>query len=154
MYEPMPEMAKKAGSLLAWLRERENEMAELLAEFVALPTENPPGKNYGACVDWLEKRLSAFGLDCERMEAPRQRTDDSEALVSLMAGYGRGERTLYFHGHYDVVPAQSQEQFQPLRRDHFLFGRGSCDMKGGIVAMLYAILRSESVAASLAEESS
>jgi succinyl-diaminopimelate desuccinylase len=47
---------------------------------------------------------------------------------------------LYFHGHYDVVPAQSPEQFRPLRKEHFLFGRGSCDMKGGIVAMLYAIL--------------
>jgi len=39
-----------------------------------------------------------------------------------------------------VVPAQSAEQFQPFRKNHFLFGRGACDMKGGIVAMLYAIL--------------
>jgi succinyl-diaminopimelate desuccinylase len=46
---------------------------------------------------------------------------------------------LYFHGHYDVVPAQSPQQFLPIRREHFVFGRGSCDMKGGIVAMLYAI---------------
>src|SRR5262249_40459336 len=46
---------------------------------------------------------------------------------------------IYFHGHYDVVPAQSAEQFQPLRKGNFVFGRGSCDMKGGIVAMLYAI---------------
>jgi acetylornithine deacetylase/succinyl-diaminopimelate desuccinylase-like protein len=38
-----------------------------------------------------------------------------------------------------VVPAQSPDQFQPKRKDHFLFGRGSCDMKGGIVAMIYAI---------------
>jgi acetylornithine deacetylase/succinyl-diaminopimelate desuccinylase family protein len=53
--------------------------------------------------------------------------------------YGSGKATLYFHGHYDVVPAQSSTQFQPERKDHFLFGRGSCDMKGGIVAMLFAI---------------
>jgi acetylornithine deacetylase/succinyl-diaminopimelate desuccinylase-like protein len=39
-----------------------------------------------------------------------------------------------------VVPAQSPEQFIPVRKEHFLFGRGTCDMKGGIVAMLYAIL--------------
>jgi len=26
-----------------------------------------------------------------------------------------------------------------VRKDHFLFGRGSCDMKGGIVSMLYAM---------------
>jgi len=127
-------------SLLAWLRSHENEMAELLAELVSIPTENPPGRNYGACANLLEKRLRGFGLDCERMEAPRQKEDHGGPLVSLLAGYGRGERTIYFHGHYDVVPAQSAEQFRPVRREHFLFGRGSCDMKGGIVAMLFAIL--------------
>jgi len=136
----MPDMASKADSLLSWLREHENEMAKLLAELVSIPTENPPGKNYGACADLLEKELRRHGLDCERVAAPNQRKDGGEALVSLLAGDGHGERTLYFHGHYDVVSAQSEEQFHPVRKEHFLFGRGSCDMKGGIVAMLYAIL--------------
>src|SRR6267154_1140685 len=140
MKEPMPDMASKADSLLGWLREHENEMAKLLAELVSIPTENPPGKNYGACVDLLEKELRRRGLDCERVVAPNHRKDGGEALVILLAGYGRGERTLYFHRHYDVVPAQSEEQFRPVLKEHFLFGRGSGDMKGGIVAMLYAIL--------------
>src|SRR5260370_11242709 len=74
------------------------------------------------------------------MEASELKGGTGESPVSLVASYGRGERVFYFHGHYDVVPAQSGEQFQPLRRGHFLFGRGSCDMKGGIVAMLYAIV--------------
>src|SRR6202795_2873481 len=74
------------------------------------------------------------------MEAGERKAGTGESPVCLIANYGRGERILYFHGHYDVVPAQSPEQFQPTRKDHFLFGRGSCDMKGGIVAMLYAIL--------------
>jgi succinyl-diaminopimelate desuccinylase len=126
--------------LLEWLRQREEEMAALLAELVAIPTENPPGNNYRACADLLENRLRGAGLDCERVVAPNGKKDGGERLVSLLAGYGRGERTLYFHGHYDVVPAQSPEQFQPVRKEHYLFGRGSCDMKGGIVAMLYAIL--------------
>jgi acetylornithine deacetylase/succinyl-diaminopimelate desuccinylase family protein len=65
--------------------------------------------------------------------------DCPEKPISLLAGYGQGERVLYFHGHYDVVPAQSPEQFQPVRKEHFLYGRGACDMKGGIVAMIYAI---------------
>ncbi len=136
----MPDMVSKADSLLSWLREHENEMAKLLAELVSIPTENPPGKNYGACADLLEKELIRHGLDCERVAAPNHRKDGGEALVSLLAGYGHGERTLYFHGHYDVVPAQSEEQFRPVLKEHFLFGRGSGDMKGGIVAMLYAIL--------------
>jgi len=66
MKEPMPDMASKADSLLSWLREHENEMAKLLAELVSIPTENPPGKNYGACADLLEKELRRHGLDCER----------------------------------------------------------------------------------------
>jgi acetylornithine deacetylase/succinyl-diaminopimelate desuccinylase family protein len=123
-----------------WLQKREDEMAKLLAELVSIPTENPPGKNYGTCVDLLEKELRRHGLDCERVAASNQRKDGGDALVSLLAGYGGGERTLYFHGHYDVVPAQSKEQFHPVLKEHFLFGRGTCDMKGGIVAMLYAIL--------------
>jgi acetylornithine deacetylase/succinyl-diaminopimelate desuccinylase family protein len=130
----------RAKDLLAWLRQREDEMAALLGELVAIPTENPPGKNYSACADLLENRLRECGLECERLESRDSKESTGDSPVCLVANYGRGERVLYFHGHYDVVPAQSREQFQPSRKDHFLFGRGSCDMKGGIVAMLYAIL--------------
>src|SRR5713226_136398 len=128
--------------LLSWLEPREDEMAALLAELVSVPTENPPGRNYRICADLLEKKLRQAGLMCERHELPVSpaRADASnETAVSLMASFGNGTRTLYFHGHNDVVPAQSPEQFQPVRKEHFLFGRGSCDMKGGIVAMLFAV---------------
>src|SRR6266480_3301885 len=132
--------ATRIGALLSWLQQREDEMAALLTELVAIPTENPPGKNYRACADLLENRLRRVGLECERLEAGDSKEATSDSPVCLLANYGRGERVFYFHGHYDVVPAQPREQFQPFRKDHFLFGRGSCDMKGGIVAMLYAIL--------------
>jgi len=140
MTKPVGEKAARTDALLEWLHEREDEMAALLAELVAIPTENPPGRNYRACVDLLENRLRQVGLDCERLEAGKGMEGTGDNPACLFASHGRGERVLYFHGHYDVVPAQSQEQFQPLRKEHFLFGRGSCDMKGGIVAMLYAIL--------------
>jgi len=130
----------RASLLMEWLRQREEEMAALLSELVAIPTENPPGKNYRACTDFLEKTLQRVGLECERLEADQPREGSGEKPICLIASHGRGESVLYFHGHYDVVPAQSREQFKPSRKDHFLFGRGSCDMKGGIAAMLYAIL--------------
>ena len=132
--------ATRIGALQSWLGQREDEMTALLAELVAIPTENPPGKTYRACADLLENRLRRVGLECERLEAGDSKEATSDSPVCLLANYGRGERVFYFHGHYDVVPAQSREQFQPFRKDHFLFGRGSCDMKGGIVAILYAIL--------------
>ncbi|HEX4541879.1 MAG TPA: ArgE/DapE family deacylase [Candidatus Acidoferrum sp.] len=128
------------GKLLKWLMQREDEMAGLLAEFVAVPTENPPGNNYCACAELLEQRLKGFDLQCDRVKVGIAKREDEDSTACLSASYGTGERTLYFHGHYDVVPAQSQEQFAALRKGHFLFGRGTCDMKGGIVAMLYAIL--------------
>jgi len=130
----------RIGALLSWLQQREDEMAALLAELVAIPTENPPGENYRACADLLENRLRQVGLECEGLEAGEPKEGTGDSPVCLIITYGRGDRVLYFHGHYDVVPAQSREQFQPSRKGHFLFGRGSCDMKGGIVAMLYAIL--------------
>jgi len=130
----------RIGALLSWLQQREDEMAALLAELVAIPTENPPGENYRACADLLENQLRQVGLECEGLEAGEPKEGTGDSPVCLITTYGRGDRVLYFHGHYDVVPAQSREQFQPSRKGHFLFGRGSCDMKGGIVAMLYAIL--------------
>jgi len=143
------EREARTGPILDWLRQREEDMAALLAELVANPTENPPGRNYRACADALEKRLREFGIECERVDTADLTKDGAESFVCLLAGYGRGERTLYFHGHYDVVPAQTPEQFRPLRKEHFVFGRGSCDMKGGIVAMLYAILALKETAAKL-----
>jgi succinyl-diaminopimelate desuccinylase len=145
-----------AERLVAWLEPREEEMAAALAELVSVATENPPGKSYGACAKVLERHLDEAGLSFARHEFPAStakvssrnaiqengvpgRDGTDESVVSLTATFGGGTRTFYFHGHYDVVPAQSREQFQPVRREHFVFGRGSCDMKGGIVAMMYAV---------------
>lgn len=123
-----------------WLQRREDEMAALLAELVAVPTENPPGRNYREFVELIESRAAKLGLAFDRFASNPLANPGDEAPFCLCASYGRGERTFYFHGHYDVVPAQSPEQFQPQRKEHFLFGRGACDMKGGIVAMFYAVL--------------
>jgi len=84
--------ATRIGALLSWLGQREDEMAALLAELVAIATENPPGKNYRACADFLEKRLRQCGLECERLEAGDSKEAASDSPVCLLANYGRGER--------------------------------------------------------------
>jgi succinyl-diaminopimelate desuccinylase len=140
MRKPLSSDSRRADQILSWLQQRNDEMAAFLAELVAIPTENPPGTNYRTCGDVLESRIRQFGLDCRRFEPAERKTKMPDDPVCLLASFGQGSRILYFHGHYDVVPAQSAEQFKPHRQEHFLFGRGSCDMKGGIVAMLYAIL--------------
>src|SRR5215469_2722178 len=100
--------SKTAERLLGWLRARENEMAALLAELVAVPTENPPGRQYREFAELLETRAGQLGLQFERIQPVSQDHGSDDAAPCLCATYGRGERTLYFHGHYDVVPAQSE----------------------------------------------
>src|SRR4029077_15356001 len=94
--------AAQTSAILAWLRQRENEMADLLAEPVALPTENTTGKNYRACTELLEIRMSEFGLDCERLAPGDSKPQPDGAPVRLQGGYGGGERAIYFHEEYDV----------------------------------------------------
>ncbi len=114
-------------------------MARAVAELVAIPSENPPGENYRLVATILENYIRRFGFAFKRLQPKTKARNLKESPACLLGEYGRGERTLYFHGHYDVVPAQSVEQFKPMRNKHFLFGRGACDMKGGIVAMLYGM---------------
>ncbi len=60
-----------------------------------------------------------------------------EAPCVVRGTLGEGPRTTYFRGHFDVVPAQSREQFQPRLENGKIIGRGTADMKGGLVSMLY-----------------
>jgi succinyl-diaminopimelate desuccinylase len=113
-------------------------MAALLSVLIAVPTENPPGNHYAQCAALLERCITHLGFQCQRI---RTGTDSNgEPCDALLATLGSGPRVFYFHGHYDVVPAQSPTQFAATRKNHAVFGRGSCDMKGGIVSMLYAML--------------
>ena len=50
---------------------------------------------------------------------------------------GTGKELVHFHGHFDVVPVQDRAQFTAERRNGRIIGRGTADMKGGIVSMLY-----------------
>ena len=144
MANALPSRGALSSAIATWIQQHTQEMADLLAALVALPTENPPGANYRECADLLERTLLAAGLPCERFDshvatatAPHGALQN--AAPCLLATHGAGDRALYFHGHYDVVPAQDSAQFAPRRQRDFLFGRGSCDMKGGLVAMLYAV---------------
>ncbi|MGH2857523.1 MAG: M20 family metallopeptidase [Solirubrobacteraceae bacterium] len=63
-------------------------------------------------------------------------------LIATLPGAGGG-RSLLFNGHIDAVSAEPLEQwtsppFEPVVRDGRLYGRGACDMKGGVAAMTFA----------------
>jgi acetylornithine deacetylase/succinyl-diaminopimelate desuccinylase-like protein len=123
----------------ACVRDLRDEMIDFTCELVAVATENPPGSGYPQCVRVIASRLRALGLPCERVayRAPKGCRDGSGAAI-VMSSLGSGARTLYFSGHYDVVPVTTPGQCTPVRRGRALFGRGTADMKGGLASMLYA----------------
>ena len=102
-------------------------MLDLTRRLIAIPSENPPGNCYEETAAVLFHELTALGFDDVRREG-----------LCVLAAAGSGSRTLYFSGHYDVVPAQRREQFQPRVESANLFGRGSSDMKSGLAAMIHA----------------
>jgi succinyl-diaminopimelate desuccinylase len=121
--------------VLAWLDARADEMAALVEALVRVPTENPPGRELGRCAALLRDVLDRLGFSPELIELPPAGTLEEPAIVRGQVG--EGEELVYFHGHFDVVPAQRPSQFQPVRRDGRIVGRGAADMKGGLVSMLY-----------------
>jgi acetylornithine deacetylase/succinyl-diaminopimelate desuccinylase-like protein len=116
-------------ALSSRLRDRvsESAMLDLTQRLMSIPSENPPGNHYEKCIEILINELSRLGFDDARREG-----------ACVLASVGNGLRTLYFSGHYDVVPAQSRDQFKPRIEGSNLFGRGSSDMKSGLAAMIYA----------------
>jgi acetylornithine deacetylase/succinyl-diaminopimelate desuccinylase family protein len=125
----------------------EREIREFTAALVAVPTENPPGRFYRDCARLIARKLEALGLPAEMIRVPSrylagergQSANTVEPRWCVLSSLGEGRRTLYFHGHYDVVPASAPRQFNPVVKNGVLAGRGSADMKCGIAALIYAM---------------
>jgi succinyl-diaminopimelate desuccinylase len=109
-------------------------LVEATRRLIEIPTENPPGRAYAECVTALAEILDDAGLPAEVVEL---RTPDGAPRAGVLSAGGGGP-TLWFHGHYDVVPAQHAGQFSADVRAGTLAGRGSADMKGGLAAMILA----------------
>jgi succinyl-diaminopimelate desuccinylase len=128
-------MIDRSAEVHAWLEGRADEMATLLEALVRIPTENPPGRELARCARVLGDVMERLGFSPELIElAP---TGTLEGPTIVRGAVGSGDALIYYHGHFDVVPAQSPSQFEPERRHGKIIGRGSADMKGGLVSMLY-----------------
>jgi len=128
-------MTDQAARVQTWLDARADEMAVLLERLVACDTENPPGRGLGACAHVLRDAMENLSLGPEIIDVPPSGTLEDPRIVR--GTVGDSPKLIYFHGHFDVVPAQDRSQFTAQRRDGTIIGRGTADMKGGIVSMLY-----------------
>lgn len=118
-------------------------MLAFTKRLISIRTENPPGSNYGECVEVIATQLKQFGLHPRIIKV--RRGAGSYPRFCVLASLGKGRKTLYFHGHYDVVPAPGKACFSPRVHRGKLYGRGASDMKGGLAAMVYAVRMLQSI---------
>jgi len=120
------------------------ERAErLLSDLVALRTVNPMGRPYDSpepverpAVDYLLDRFRPRAVEMQRLEA----SPIHESLLITLEGRKSGPYVL-LESHLDTVPADdwAEVAFVPRVRDGRLFGRGACDDKGSLAAMILAV---------------
>lgn len=127
-----------AQAIKKQIRVLSNDMLAFVQDLVRIPTENPPGLCYAECVRLIAQRLNRFGLRTKILRV-HTRAAGIRPRYCLLSSYGKGMRTVYFHGHYDVVPGSERHQFSARIKGNRLYGRGTADMKGGLAAMVYAV---------------
>jgi len=117
----------------------------LLQNLVAIPSVNPMGRDLSG-PEYFETRLSDYLDDFfKQLEVPYERFEVSPGRHNVVARFDSpGSRTtILLDAHQDTVPVDGMivPPFQPEIRDGRLYGRGACDVKGGLAAMLAAFTR-------------
>ena len=138
---------------------RGDELVELACALIRFDTEarepDDPPREEAALQEYLAGRLAALGAQIDLWEPARDDVEGSRLvpvgglgfegrpqLAARFRGAGGG-LSLLLNGHIDVVSSAPREAWtsppnEPDVRDGKLYGRGSCDMKGGIAAMTFA----------------
>jgi acetylornithine deacetylase len=154
-------MAIQSGleeKVVAAVRGAGDELAGLTGELIAYDTTarmpGEPARDEEALQRLLQQRLVALGAETDLWEPPATGPDERHVppnldfkgrpqLAARLAG-GGGGRSLVLCGHIDAVapgpPTDWQsDPFKAVVRDGRLYGRGACDMKGGLAALIVAL---------------
>jgi len=132
-------------ALLGRIEARRDELVELTRELIRFPTVNPPGEGYVECAEFIGTRLSKRGFDVEYVRADGTPGDSERYprlnVIARREGGNPGP-CVHFNSHIDVVQAGGGWSVDPFAgevRDGKVFGRGACDMKGGLAASIIAV---------------
>lgn len=130
--------------ITAAIDERRQDLIALTVDLIRFPTINPPGEAYTPCAEFIGKRLGAAGFDVEYVRGEGTPGDsDRYPRTNVIARYeGKGPGpTIHFNSHIDVVEAGegwTMDPFEGVVKDGRVYGRGACDMKGGLAASIIA----------------
>ena len=114
---------------------------KLLRELISLPSVNPaflPPNDANAgerrVAEFLASTAAAAGLTVEFLKALPQRSN----LLVTLTPRGEVRRRVLLAPHLDTVNC-SPDQFVPRKTAGRLYGRGACDTKGSVAAMMSAL---------------
>lgn len=129
--------------VLAEVDRAAEEIVQLTADLVRIPTVNPPGEDYEACAYFLGDFLKRRAYDIEYIAADGRPEHTPRFPRVNVIGTRRGGPgpVVHLNGHIDVVPpgdGWTVDPFGALVLDGKIFGRGVCDMKAGIAAAVFA----------------
>ena len=137
-------MAEKLDSVMRRIEARSQELIALTQDLVRIPTVNPPGDAYRDCAEYLGNRLARRGFEVTYVRAEGSPGDtDRYPRTNMIARHAgaRPGRCVHFNGHIDVVAPGHGWSFDPFAatlKDGRIYGRGTCDMKGGLAAAIIA----------------
>lgn len=118
-------------------------VVELLKELIKIPSDNP-GNFEEDIASFIASILDKYKIEYKIVYAAKKRANVIGHL------YGKSDRTLILCGHLDTKPPDPIEEwktnpFVPTIIDDKLYGLGAADMKGGLAAMLAAVLDSSTL---------
>lgn len=140
---PIPTAA--TDRIVAAVEALADEVVDFTRDLVRVPTINPPGEFYEDCARLIGDRLQRFGFEVDYPVA-EDRPEHTAAhprmnVVGALAG-ARSNPRIHLNGHFDVVPVGNGwtvDPFAGVVKDGRIYGRGTCDMKAGIAAAVYAV---------------
>ncbi|MFN0114960.1 MAG: acetylornithine deacetylase/succinyl-diaminopimelate desuccinylase family protein [Paracoccaceae bacterium] len=140
----MPAPTPAADSIAAEIARRRGDLVALAQDLIRIPTLNPPGLNYLEICEYLGERLARSGFSTELLRAEGTPGDSDDHprwnLIARRDGTRPGP-CVHFNGHHDVVEpghGWTRDPFAGTVEGDRLFGRGACDMKGGIASAVIA----------------
>jgi succinyl-diaminopimelate desuccinylase len=140
-----PFSASETDKLLRAIEAKRGELVALTVDLIRFPTVNPPGEAYRPCAEYLGTRLKRMGFEVTYVRAESTPGDSEKYPRINVVGRREGERNgpcVHFNGHLDVVQTGAGwtvDPFAGLVIGDRVFGRGACDMKGGLAAAVVAV---------------
>ena len=136
-------MTDSRRAAIQYVHENQPRFLEELKQLVGIPSVSTDPERKGdvqRAAEWVTTRLRRLGVQNVRTYP----TGGHPIVYGEWLQAGDSAKTVLVYGHYDVQPAEPLElwqsgAFEPEVRGQELFGRGTSDMKGQLVATAAAI---------------